>query len=342
MSKVEPKTIKLEPESDYIEGYFPGSIFGHADPVVQEEHADAVIQEEAKAKFVKKNFQRQGTLDTEVMEFDFSVSSETVKQRPQREVKFVKKNFQRQGELNNEDTELDFLVSSESVKQAPQRERKSMKLSNKLLQLSQSLHNTNDDKEKSLEHTEEESVSMSSNDAPTKGNLSYTTSKIESDTSTKSSNNKSAYRVASSLNSTKTWKSFIPKYKKINLDHNVPRETTKATTTINATAKDDVENNTTSAKNSNNKQKLNESSTFVEFHKNIESNSSMNVLTEPNHEMNVETKNNTNLPKPNYSKQFETKYKAIERNVTSSFGLKGNANKIQPTNSTRGTTAISR
>ena len=342
MSKVEAKTIKLEPESDYIDGYFPGSIFGHSDKVIQEEHADAVIQEEAQAKFVKKNFQRQGTLDTEDMEFDFSVSSESVKKIPQHEVKFVKKNFQRQGELNNEDTELDISVSSESVKQAPQKERKHMKVSNKLLQLSQFFDNTKDDKEKRFKHTEEESVSMSSNDAPTEGNLSYTTSKIESDTSAKLSNNKSAHHVISHSNSTKMWKSFIPKYKNTNPDHNVPLETTKATTTINASTKDDTENNTISAQNSNTTQKLNESSTFVEFHKNIESNSSMKVLAEPKHKMNVQTTNNTNLPKPNISKQFETKYKAIEKNVTSSFGLKGNANKIQPTNSSRGTTVISR
>ena len=287
MSKVEPKTIKLEPEGDYIEGYFPGSIFGHAVAVRQEEHADAVVQEEAKAKFVKKNFQRQGTLDTEDMEFDFSVSSETVKQIPQREVKFVKKTFQRQDELNNEETELDFSVSSESVKQAPQKERKNMKVSNKFLQLSQSFDKTKDEKETNFEHTEEESVSMSSNDTSTKGNLSSTTSKIESDTSAKLGNNKSAYHVISPSNSTKMLESFIPKYKKTNSDHNIPLVTTKATTTTNAATKDDVENNTMSTKNSNNTQQLNDSSTFVDFHKNIASNSSVKVLTEPKATINV-------------------------------------------------------
>ena len=166
MSKVEPKSIKLEPDSDYIEGYFPGSIFGHA---------DAVIQEEAKAKFVKKNFQRQGALDTEDMEFDFSVSSETVKQIPQHDVKFVKKKFQIQGTLNDGDVELDFPVSSESVKQTPQKGRKKIKVGNKLLQLSQSFDKTKDTDETNYENTEEKSESMSSNVTSTKGNISNST-----------------------------------------------------------------------------------------------------------------------------------------------------------------------
>ena len=222
--------------------------------------------------------------------------------------------------------EFDFSVSAESVKQNP---NKDIDIGSKLLQLSHSIDKTKNIDDTDTKFSEEHSDMKLSSIQLTETTIHSTSSKTNpskttSSYSTRSSNDETLHPTA--INATKMWEHFIPRVKKIGPGPYFDRKIVNISSTIEPTTTNGTEVKDKLAQEYDIKDHLNDSSRFVGFHKSIESNSSMKALNQSKTQTDeLKRIDNTTSPKSNHTSADDTKRAKVVKIVTLSSGIKSNA-----------------